>query len=162
MLTPGGEGGCWNRGRRRCDRDVCCATSCALRACGRRTTERAPPADGGGGGGRGSSTERLDAAGFRPTLDYIPRPAVPTCSAAIGAGDGPYRLFVETRHLDTRAARLPRRVDHGSLRGDVRGVAGAGPGKRFGRGASDDMGGVAVMAAAAIALARAGAACAER
>src|SRR5688500_8194298 len=84
---------------------------------------------------------------MRVSLDYI-APGRPNVLAALGGGDGPTLLW--NAHLDT--------VPPGNLQawttdpygGEIR------DGRLYGRGASDDKGGVAVMAAAAVAVARAG------
>jgi acetylornithine deacetylase/succinyl-diaminopimelate desuccinylase family protein len=89
----------------------------------------------------------LERAGIRATLDYI-APGRPNVLAELGGGDGPTLLW--NAHLDT--------VPPGNLSawtadpygGEIR------DGRLYGRGASDDKGGVAVMAAAAVAVARAG------
>jgi len=91
--------------------------------------------------------EFLERAGIRATLDYI-APGRPNVLAELGGGDGPTLLW--NAHLDT--------VPPGNLQawtadpygGEIR------DGRLYGRGASDDKGGVAVMAAAAVAVARAG------
>ncbi len=91
--------------------------------------------------------ERLEAAGIRATLDEV-EPGRANVLAELGHGEGLTLLW--NAHLHT--------VPPGSLAawtadpfgGEIR------DGRLFGRGASDDKGGVAVMAAAAIALARTG------
>lgn len=89
----------------------------------------------------------LDAAGIRVTLDRV-EPGRPNVLAELGNGEGPTLLW--NAHLDT--------VPSGNLAAWSADPFGAEvrDGRIFGRGASDDKGGVAVMAAAAIAVARAG------
>jgi len=89
----------------------------------------------------------LDAAGIRATLDYV-QPVRPNVLAQLGRGDGPTLLW--NAHLDT--------VSPGNLAAWTSDPFGAEirDGKLYGRGASDDKGGVAVMAAAAVAVAKAG------
>jgi acetylornithine deacetylase/succinyl-diaminopimelate desuccinylase family protein len=89
----------------------------------------------------------LEAAGIPATLDYV-QPGRPNVLAEIGRGDGPTLLW--NAHLDT--------VPPGNLAAWTADPFGGEQreGKLFGRGASDDKGGVAVMAAAAVAVARAG------
>jgi acetylornithine deacetylase/succinyl-diaminopimelate desuccinylase family protein len=91
--------------------------------------------------------ERLEAAGIQATLDYV-APGRPNVLAQVGRGDGPVLLW--NAHLDTVPPGNLGAWTADPFGGEVRG------GKLFGRGASDDKGGVAVMAAAAIALAKTG------
>ena len=90
---------------------------------------------------------RLEAAGIRAELDDV-APGRPNVLAAIGRGDGPTLLW--NAHLDTVSPGNLGAWTADPFGGEVR------DGKLFGRGASDDKGGVAVMAAAAIAVARCG------
>lgn len=89
----------------------------------------------------------LDAAGIKATLDYV-QPVRPNVLAQLGRGDGPTLLW--NAHLDT--------VSPGNLAAWTSDPFGAEirDGKLYGRGASDDKSGVAVMAAAAVAVAKAG------
>jgi acetylornithine deacetylase/succinyl-diaminopimelate desuccinylase family protein len=91
--------------------------------------------------------ERLEAAGVRATLDYV-APGRPNVLAQLGRGEGPTLLW--NAHLDTVPPGNIAAWTADPFGGEVR------DGKLFGRGASDDKGGVAVMAAAALAVARAG------
>lgn len=88
---------------------------------------------------------RLEAAGIRATLDYI-APGRPNVLAQIGGGEGPTLLW--NAHLDTVPPGHRAAWTADPFGGEIR------DGKLFGRGASDDKGGVAMMAAAAIAVAR--------
>src|SRR5581483_7904751 len=91
--------------------------------------------------------ERLEAAGIPARLDYL-EPGRPNVLAEVGAGDGPTLLW--NAHLDTVSPGNLAAWTSDPFGGEVR------DGKLYGRGASDDKGGVAVMAAAAAAVARAG------
>jgi acetylornithine deacetylase/succinyl-diaminopimelate desuccinylase family protein len=91
--------------------------------------------------------ERLEAAGIRAALDEV-EPGRPNVLAEIGEGEGPTLLW--NAHLDTVPPGRRAAWTADPFGGEIR------DGRLFGRGASDDKGGVAVMAAAAIALARAG------
>src|SRR5262245_21614630 len=81
---------------------------------------------------------RLEAAGIRAELDFV-APGRPNVLAAIGRGDG--RALLWNAHLDTVSPGNLAAWTADPFGGEVR------DGKLFGRGASDDKGGVAVMAA---------------
>jgi acetylornithine deacetylase/succinyl-diaminopimelate desuccinylase family protein len=89
----------------------------------------------------------LEAAGIGVTLDEV-APGRPNVLAEIGRGDGPTLLW--NAHLDTVPPGNLGAWTADPFGGEIR------DGRLFGRGASDDKGGVAVMAAAARAVARAG------
>jgi succinyl-diaminopimelate desuccinylase len=89
----------------------------------------------------------LESAGIPVTLDYV-APGRPNVLAQIGRGDGPVLLW--NAHLDTVPPGNLAAWTTDPFGGEIR------DGKLFGRGASDDKGGIAVMAAAAVAVARAG------
>ena len=91
--------------------------------------------------------DRLEAAGIPTVLDHV-APGRPNVLAEIGRGDGPTLLW--NAHLDTVPPGNAAAWTADPFGGDVR------DGKLFGRGASDDKGGVAVMAAAAMAVAARG------
>ena len=91
--------------------------------------------------------ERLEAAGIRAVLDYV-APGRPNVLAEIGRGEGPTLLW--NAHLDTVPPGNAAAWTADPFGAEVR------DGKLFGRGASDDKGGVAMMAAAAMAVARVG------
>lgn len=93
------------------------------------------------------AAEYLDRAGIRATLDYL-EPRRPNVLAEVGDGEGPTLLW--NSHLDTVP---PGHLDAWTsdpFGADVR------DGRLYGRGASDCKGGLATMAAAAVAVARAG------
>lgn len=90
----------------------------------------------------------LEAAGIETTLDYV-QPGRPNVLARLGRGNGPTLLW--NAHLDTVPPGNAAAWASDPFGAEVR------DGKLYGRGASDDKGGVAVMAAAAAAVAKAGA-----
>ncbi len=89
----------------------------------------------------------LESAGIPATLDYI-APRRPNVLAQLGRGDGPTLLW--NAHLDTVSPGNLAAWTSDPFGGEIR------DGKLYGRGASDDKGGIAVMAAAAVAVAKAG------
>ena len=91
--------------------------------------------------------ERLEAAGIRIVLDDV-APGRPNVLADIGRGEGPTLLW--NAHLDTVPPGNAAAWTADPFGAEIR------DGKLFGRGASDDKGGVAMMAAAAMAVARTG------
>ncbi len=91
--------------------------------------------------------ERLEAAGIPARLDYL-EPGRPNVLAEVGAGDGPTLLW--NAHLDTVPPGNLAAWTADPFGGEVR------DGRLYGRGASDDKGGIAAMAGAAIVLARRG------
>jgi acetylornithine deacetylase/succinyl-diaminopimelate desuccinylase family protein len=89
----------------------------------------------------------LERAGLAVSLDEI-HPGRPNVLAHLGRGEGPTLLW--NAHLDTVPPGNAAAWTTDPFGGEVR------EGRLYGRGASDDKGGVAVMAAAAVAVARAG------
>ncbi len=89
----------------------------------------------------------LCAHGIEATLDYV-SPGRPNVLAQLGRGDGPTLLW--NAHLDTVSPGNLAAWTSDPFDGAIR------DGKLYGRGASDDKGGVAVMAAAAVAVAKTG------
>jgi acetylornithine deacetylase len=89
--------------------------------------------------------QALEAAGIAARLDYVAE-GRPNVLADLGAGEGPTLLF--NAHLDTVPAGRLEAWTTDPFGGELR------DGRIYGRGASDDKGGVAAMAAAAIAVAR--------
>lgn len=95
----------------------------------------------------GVVAEFLDRAGIPVTLQSI-APGRPNVLAQLGRGDGPTLLW--NAHLDTVPPGNAAAWTADPFGGEIR------EGRLYGRGASDDKGGVAMMAAAAVAVARAG------
>jgi succinyl-diaminopimelate desuccinylase len=91
--------------------------------------------------------EYLEQSGIATRLDYI-EPGRPNVLADIGHGNGPVLLW--NAHLDTVPPGNLARWTSDPFGAEIR------DGRLYGRGASDDKGGVAMMAAAAAAVARAG------
>lgn len=94
--------------------------------------------------------EYLERAGIAPRLDYL-EPGRPNVLADFGRGEGTTLLW--NAHLDTVAIGNREAWSADPFGAELR------DGRIIGRGASDDKGGVAVMAAAAAAIARTGPVC---
>lgn len=91
--------------------------------------------------------ERLEAGGIKAHLNEV-APGRPNVLAELGDGAGPTLLW--NAHLDTVPVGHDAAWTTDPFGAEIR------DGRMYGRGASDDKGGVAVMAAAALAVARTG------
>jgi succinyl-diaminopimelate desuccinylase len=91
--------------------------------------------------------DRLGAGGIDARLDHV-APGRPNVLAELGRGEGPTLLW--NAHLDTVPVGNRDAWTTDPFGAELRG------GRIYGRGASDDKGGVAAMAAAAIAVAKTG------
>lgn len=112
-----------------------------------RDLVRSPSVNGDEEGPARIVAEYLAAFGIEPRLDPI-APRRPNVLVELGAGDGPTLLW--NAHLDTVPVGNRSAWSTDPFGAEVR------DGRLYGRGASDDKGGVAAMAAAAAAVARTG------
>jgi succinyl-diaminopimelate desuccinylase len=112
-----------------------------------RELVRAPSVNGDEAGPARIVAERLAAGGIKAHLDEV-APGRPNVLAELGEGAGPTLLW--NAHLDTVPVGNVTAWTADPFGAEVR------EGRIYGRGASDDKGGVAVMAAAALAVARTG------
>lgn len=112
-----------------------------------RDLVRAPSVNGNEEGPARVVAERLDAGGIKIRLDEV-APGRPNVLAELGDGAGPTLLW--NAHLDTVPVGNAAAWTTDPFGAEIR------DGRLYGRGASDDKGGVAVMAAAALAVARTG------
>jgi acetylornithine deacetylase/succinyl-diaminopimelate desuccinylase family protein len=109
-----------------------------------RDLVRVPSVNGDEDGPARIVADRLVAGGIKARLDEV-APGRPNVVAELGEGAGPTLLW--NAHLDTVPVGNPAAWTADPFGAEIR------DGKLYGRGASDDKGGVAVMAAAALAVA---------